>query len=72
MSTEHSPDGLEWRRSSYSGGAGAKCVEVAAGDGVVHVRDSKTPRGPVLTFTPEAWAAFTAYACRTPGTARRF
>ncbi|AKH84517.1 toxin-antitoxin system, toxin component [Streptomyces sp. CNQ-509] len=47
-------------------------MEVAAGAGVVHVRDSKTPDGPVLTFTPEAWAAFTVYATRTPGTVRRF
>ncbi|XTZ18961.1 DUF397 domain-containing protein [Micromonospora echinospora] len=35
------------------------CVEVAADDaGNRHVRDSKNPAGPVLTFTPSEWAAF--------------
>ncbi|MFD0430009.1 DUF397 domain-containing protein [Streptomyces zhihengii] len=24
----------------------------------VHIRDSKTPTGPVLTLTPTAWASF--------------
>ena len=42
-----------WRTSSYSGGG--NCVEVAG----CQVRDSKNPGGPVLTFTPEAWRAFT-------------
>ena len=28
--------------------------------GVVGVRDSKDPTGPVLTFTPPAWRSFVA------------
>jgi hypothetical protein len=32
------------------------CVEVAHTEDRVHVRDAKNPDGPVLTFTPEAWA----------------
>jgi hypothetical protein len=35
-------------------------VEVAVNlPGVVAVRDSKDPAGPALTFTPDAWRAFT-------------
>ncbi|MGO4752012.1 DUF397 domain-containing protein, partial [Streptomyces sp. 2MCAF27] len=33
-----------WRKSSYSNGEGAECIEVADGiDGIVPVRDSKNP-----------------------------
>ncbi|MGA5816606.1 DUF397 domain-containing protein [Kitasatospora sp. NPDC094028] len=49
-----------WRKSTYSNGDG-DCVEVAAhSQGIVPVRDSKDPRGPVLDFTREAWQAFMA------------
>lgn len=49
-----------WRKSSYSGGADPEsCIEVADGfTGVVPVRDSKDPQGPVLTFTADAWTSF--------------
>jgi hypothetical protein len=47
-----------WRKSSYSGSNGGECVEVAAARAVL-VRDSADPAGPVLTFTGEAWRAFT-------------
>jgi hypothetical protein len=48
-----------WRKSTRSGSAD-NCVEIAvADDGVVGVRDSKNPTGPVLEFTPAEWAAFT-------------
>jgi hypothetical protein len=26
---------------------------------VINIRDSKDPEGPILTFTPEEWTAFT-------------
>jgi hypothetical protein len=52
-----------WRKSSYSGGNGGNCVEVASNlPGIIAVRDSKNPAGPALTFTPEAWRAFLAHA----------
>ena len=48
-----------WRKSTYSGDNGGECVEVAAA-GAVLVRDTTDHTGPVLTFTAEAWRAFTA------------
>jgi hypothetical protein len=48
-----------WRKATASGGGGGECVEVATNlPGVVAVRDSKNPGGPVLTFTPGEWTAF--------------
>ncbi|MFG3318501.1 DUF397 domain-containing protein [Streptomyces sp. NPDC048171] len=50
--------GLAWFKSSYSGAEGGQCVEVAAGTGVVHIRDSKAMAGPVIRVSREAWAGF--------------
>jgi hypothetical protein len=51
----------EWRKSSYSSGNGGNCVEIAGNlPGVVVVRDSKDPRGPVLMLTPAQWRTFAA------------
>jgi hypothetical protein len=50
-----------WAKSSYSGGNGGQCVEVAANlDSIVAVRDSKDPHGPALIFTPGEWRTFAA------------
>jgi len=47
-----------WRKSTRSSG-GDNCVEVAvATDGAVGLRDSKDQTGPVLEFSPTAWAEF--------------
>ncbi len=55
-----SADGT-WIKSSYSGGQGGDCVEVAARPADrVAVRDSKDQAGPRLQFTHEAWQVFTA------------
>ncbi|SCE93609.1 DUF397 domain-containing protein [Micromonospora chokoriensis] len=55
--------GADWRTSSRSGNG--ECVEVADNlPGVVGVRDSKDPDGPVLVFAPAAWRAFVAVAGR--------
>ncbi|MEU0845979.1 DUF397 domain-containing protein [Streptomyces sp. NPDC005962] len=52
-----------WFTSSYSGNGG-QCVEVAANlvasRGVVPVRDSKNPSGPVLDFPAGAFSSFVA------------
>jgi hypothetical protein len=58
---------LAWFKSSYSGAEGGECVEVAAGTGVVHVRDSKTVAGPILTVSRAAWAGFVGLASSEPG-----
>ncbi|WP_413101464.1 DUF397 domain-containing protein [Streptomyces sp. Inha503] len=52
---------LDWFKSSYSGGGGGECVEVAIRPEAIHIRDSKTPQGDRLTVSPEAWAAFIAH-----------
>ncbi|MET8876312.1 DUF397 domain-containing protein [Nocardia sp. NPDC004278] len=52
--------GAKWFKSRRST-ASKDCVEVAHLDGgLVGVRDSKNPTGPVLVFTPGEWDAFTA------------
>ncbi|MFE9691902.1 DUF397 domain-containing protein [Micromonospora sp. NPDC005806] len=51
--------GAVWRKSTRSGDNGGACVEVATNlPGIVAVRDSKDPFGPMLAFEPPAWAAF--------------
>ena len=50
-----------WRKSSRSGDNGGNCVEVARNlPGVVAVRDSKNPHGPVLVVRNDEWASFIA------------
>ncbi|SNT56544.1 protein of unknown function [Actinomadura meyerae] len=44
----------KWRKSSHSGPNGGNCVELADAAGVVAVRDSKDPDGPVLLLTRAA------------------
>jgi len=56
-----------WGTSSYSGGNGGQCIQVAARAGSLDgpgqlcaVRDSKDPAGPVLIFGVRQWRAFAA------------
>ncbi|MFD3868813.1 DUF397 domain-containing protein [Streptomyces sp. NPDC058623] len=50
--------GAMWRSSTFSGGNN-ECVEVADNvPGIVPVRDSKRPDGPVIGFGAGAWRAF--------------
>jgi Domain of unknown function (DUF397) len=51
-----------WRKSSYSGGNGGACIEIATGTpaGHVLVRDSKDTTGALLRFSPDAWRGFAA------------
>jgi Domain of unknown function (DUF397) len=49
---------INWRKSSYSGDNGGACVEVASADSVL-VRDTTDRSGPVMTFSADAWRAFT-------------
>ncbi|MCW2911890.1 MAG: hypothetical protein JWL68_6679 [Actinomycetia bacterium] len=60
------PSGIDlsranWYKSSYSGGNGGQCVEVARNlPGVVVVRDSKSKQAGPLIFSRAAWAGFVA------------
>ena len=47
-----------WRKSGRSGPTGDNCVELAAVNGVIAIRDSKNPTQPALIFTPSTWMAF--------------
>lgn len=51
-----------WFKSSYSGGSGDNCIEIALRPGAVLVRDSKDTRKQPLTVSPDAWTAFTTLA----------
>ena len=50
---------MDWRKSSYSGGSGGNCIEVADHEHRVMVRDTnQNATGPTLRFTPAAWRRF--------------
>ena len=53
-------DSLTWRKSSYSGGQGGSCVEVAGAASVIMVRDTTDRDGGTLAFSADAWDAFAA------------
>lgn len=48
-----------WRKSSYSG-IDNDCVELASMAAILHVRDSKRPSAPALTFRQGPWRALTS------------
>ena len=52
---------LAWLKSSYSGAEGGEYLELAATSRTVHIRDSKTPAHPQLTFPHPEWATFVQY-----------
>ncbi len=52
-----------WRKSSYSNSANG-CVEAGHLTGLVGIRDSKDPHGPVQLYTARQWTRFIA-AIRT-------
>jgi hypothetical protein len=59
---------LQWFKSSYSDSSGGECIEVAIQSGTaVHIRDSKDPYGPSLTFAPTEWSAFVVFASAQAG-----
>ncbi|AVH61491.1 MULTISPECIES: DUF397 domain-containing protein [Streptomyces] len=62
MSTDNTSPELAWFKSSYSGGEGGECLEVATTPVTVHVRDSKSPARAQLAFPTTEWAAFVRFA----------
>jgi hypothetical protein len=57
---EFDEQSIVWRKSTAS--SGGSCLEVAAHNGLVLVRDSMNPTGVVLSLSPAAWCAFLAGA----------
>ncbi|UYQ65615.1 DUF397 domain-containing protein [Streptomyces peucetius] len=57
----YSVPALKWFKSSYSAGDGGECVEVAAADGAVLVRDSKNVGLPHIAVGPAGWACFVQF-----------
>lgn len=51
--------GVEWQKSSYTGGSG-NCVEMAVVGSYVLMRDSKNPERPANVFTRAEIAAYFA------------
>jgi len=47
---------LDWRKSTLSDSGG--CLEVALDRGIVLLRDSKRPDGPILSISSTSWRAF--------------
>ncbi|MCX4846277.1 DUF397 domain-containing protein [Streptomyces sp. NBC_00893] len=60
-SSDYDLSAVTWHKSSYSGGSGGDCLEVADGHpGIVPVRDSKATDGPTLVFRAAVWTSFVA------------
>ncbi|MFJ8753258.1 DUF397 domain-containing protein [Streptomyces sp. NPDC102441] len=57
---------LAWFKSSYSGGGGGNCVEIAVRPDAVLVRDSKDTQRQAVAVSPHAWSAFTLLAADSP------
>lgn len=50
-------DGMNWRKSSYSNGGEATCIEVGKADGVL-IRDTTDRDGVTLSVPAIAWTTF--------------
>jgi hypothetical protein len=57
----------DWFKSSYSGGGGDNCVEVAVRPETVLVRDSKDIRRAPLAVSAGAWSAFVTHSVSSAG-----
>ncbi|ARP72781.1 DUF397 domain-containing protein [Streptomyces pluripotens] len=62
--TPSAAEELSWRKSSYSGGAGGECVEVADCVRAICVRDSKDTSRPAFSVATAAWTAFVSFAAQ--------
>lgn len=51
-------EGKRWRKSTYSNGGEANCVELARNEQGLLARDSKAPFSGMLSFTDESASAF--------------
>ncbi|KAA5836391.1 DUF397 domain-containing protein [Saccharopolyspora hirsuta] len=53
-------NGLNWRKSSRSGSGASNCVELAIGESVTCIRDTKDRDGGTLRVGQPSWASFLA------------
>ncbi|WP_240135607.1 DUF397 domain-containing protein [Streptomyces sp. MUM 178J] len=51
-------DDLKWIKSSYSGGSGTECVEIARLSAHTAIRDSKDPPARRLVVAAQVWGDF--------------
>jgi hypothetical protein len=56
LADEHRFRALDWRKATYSTSNGA-CVEVQSRGGVLAIRDSLDPEGPILLLDHPTWRA---------------
>ncbi|MEV8315125.1 DUF397 domain-containing protein [Streptomyces sp. NPDC059900] len=56
-----------WYKSSYSNDSGGSCVEIAALEHQVGIRDSKNKKGPALVVPTAAWSSFMELVRCAPG-----
>jgi hypothetical protein len=61
VSSDNERLNLNWRKARRSMNNG-NCTEVATTTGMVAVRDSKDPQGPVLFYPATSWASFLSSA----------
>lgn len=54
---------VTWRKSSFS--ESGSCVEVATQDRSTLIRDSKNPKGKILSFSSGTWQEFIQAVRRT-------
>lgn len=57
VSSDNERLSFNWRKARRSMNNG-NCTEVAVTTGMVAVRDSKDPQGPVLFYPATSWASF--------------
>lgn len=63
--TKGASDEWRWRKATASGNTNSsECVELSDRRDFFAVRDSKNTDGAILTFEPDAWAAFHAWLVR--------
>ncbi|MEV0056111.1 DUF397 domain-containing protein [Saccharopolyspora shandongensis] len=49
---------MNWRKSSRSGSGPRECVELAIGEAMTYIRDTKDRDGGTLRVHQRAWAGF--------------
>ncbi|MFE2868627.1 MULTISPECIES: DUF397 domain-containing protein [unclassified Embleya] len=57
---------LNWSKSSYSSAQGDSCIEIAATEQDVHVRDSKDVTRPSFGVRHVEWGQFVRHVARRP------